>query len=164
MRTATCVGVSLRLWDSASTGRAPRGNTGILVYNILKNSHTPTPRTSHAKPECDFLNLLQIQPDDKVQKPAATVLHEETHKRLVPPSLRTAKAQHDHERLRSRKDVPDHAAFQFVPFAVETCGFMGKEAVRFVNCLGDITAQSGRILGCIYVQGNATAPAAACCR
>ena len=44
-----------------------------------------------------------------------------------------------------RKDVPDHAAFRFVPFAVETCGYMGKEAVKFVNRLGDIAAESGRI-------------------
>ena len=44
-----------------------------------------------------------------------------------------------------RKDVPDHAAFRFVPFAVETCGYMGKEAVKFVKRLGDIAAESGRI-------------------
>ena len=36
------------------------------------------------------------------------------------------------KRTRFRKDVPDHAAFRFVPFAVETCGYMGKEAVKFV--------------------------------
>ena len=41
--------------------------------------------------------------------------------------------------------TPDHAAFRFVPFAVETCGYMGKEAVKFVNRLGDIAAESGRI-------------------
>ena len=49
------------------------------------------------------------------------------------------------KRTRFRKDVPDHAAFRFVPFAVETCGYMGKEAVKFVNRLGDIAAESGRI-------------------
>ena len=49
------------------------------------------------------------------------------------------------KRTRFRKDVPDHAAFRFVPFAVETCGYMGKEAVNFVNRLGDIAAESGRI-------------------
>ena len=48
-------------------------------------------------------------------------------------------------RTRFRKDVPDHAAFRFVPFAVETCGYMGKEAVKFVNRLEDIAAESGRI-------------------
>ena len=48
-------------------------------------------------------------------------------------------------RTRFRKDVPDHAAFRFVPFAVETCGYMGKEAVKFVNRLGDIAAETGRI-------------------
>ena len=41
--------------------------------------------------------------------------------------------------------MPDHAAFRFVPFAVETCGHMGKEAVKFVNRLGDIAAETGRI-------------------
>ena len=41
--------------------------------------------------------------------------------------------------------VPDHAAFRFVPFAVETCGNMGKEAVRFVSCLEYIAAESGRV-------------------
>ena len=46
---------------------------------------------------------------------------------------------------RFRKDVPDHAALRFAPFAVETCGYMGNEAVKFVNRLGDIAAESGRI-------------------
>ena len=32
-----------------------------------------------------------------------------------------------------------------LPFAVETCGYMGKEAVKFVNRLGDIAAESGHI-------------------
>ena len=49
------------------------------------------------------------------------------------------------KRTRFRKDVPDHATFRFVPYAVETCGYMGKEAVKFVNRLGDIAAESGRI-------------------
>ena len=50
------------------------------------------------------------------------------------------------KRTRFRNDVPDHhAAFRFVPFAVETCGNMGKEAVTFVKRLGDIAAESGRI-------------------
>ena len=49
------------------------------------------------------------------------------------------------KRTRFRQDVPDHAAFRFVPFAVETCGYMGKEAVRFVNRFRDIAAESGRI-------------------
>ena len=47
--------------------------------------------------------------------------------------------------MRFRKDVPDHAAFRFVPLAVETCGYIGKEAVKSVNRLGDIAAESGRI-------------------
>ena len=46
---------------------------------------------------------------------------------------------------RFRQDVPDHAAFHFLPFAVETCGYMGKEAAKVVNRLGDIAAESGRI-------------------
>ena len=44
-----------------------------------------------------------------------------------------------------RKDVPDHDAFRFVLFAVETSGYMGREAVKFVNRLGDIAAESGNI-------------------
>ena len=35
------------------------------------------------------------------------------------------------KRTRFRNDVPDHAACRFMPFAVEMCGYMGKEAVRF---------------------------------
>ena len=38
------------------------------------------------------------------------------------------------------------------PFAVETCGYMGKEAVKFVNRLGDITAESGRITKGAFVR------------
>ena len=49
------------------------------------------------------------------------------------------------KRTRFRKDVPDHTAFRFVPFAVETCGYMRKEAVKFVTRLGDIAVESGRI-------------------
>ena len=44
-----------------------------------------------------------------------------------------------------QKDVPDHKAFRFVPFAVESCGYMGKEAVRFVSRLGSVAAGNGRI-------------------
>ena len=49
------------------------------------------------------------------------------------------------KRTRFRKDGPDHAAFSFVPFAVETYGCMGKEAVKFVNRLGDPAGESCRI-------------------
>ena len=38
--------------------------------------------------------------------------------------------------------MPDHAAFQFVPFAVETYGYMGMEAVKFAIRVGDIAAES----------------------
>ena len=51
----------------------------------------------------------------------------------------TARAERT-ERTRFRKDVPDHAAFRFVQFADETCGYMGKEAVKFVDRLGNIAA------------------------
>ena len=56
------------------------------------------------------------------------------------------------KRTRFRKDAPDHAAFRFLPFAVETCGYMGKEAVKFVNRLGDIAAESGRISKDAFVR------------
>ena len=46
---------------------------------------------------------------------------------------------------RFRKDAPDHAAFRLVPFAVETCGNICREAVKSVSRLGDITAESGLI-------------------
>ena len=55
-------------------------------------------------------------------------------------------------RTQLRKDVPDHAAFQFVPFAVETCGYKGKEAVKFGYRLGDIAAESGRIRKGAFVR------------
>ena len=57
----------------------------------------------------------------------------------------TAASADQTKRTRFWKAVPDHAAFRFVPFAVEACGYMGKEAVKFVNRLGDIAAESGRI-------------------
>ena len=52
------------------------------------------------------------------------------------------------------KDVPDHAAFLFVPhaYAVETCGC---RAVRSVNHLGDITVESGRNRKGVCAGGNA---------
>ena len=64
-------------------------------------------------------------------------------------------------RTRFRKDVLDHAASRLVPFAVETCGYMGKEAVKFVNHLGDIAAESSRIPKGAFMRwatlGNAAA-------
>ena len=57
----------------------------------------------------------------------------------------TAARAEQTKRTRFRKDVPDHAAFRFVPFAVETCGCMGKEAATFATRLGAIAAESGRI-------------------
>ena len=64
----------------------------------------------------------------------------------------TAERAEDRKRDRFRRDVPDHAAFRFVPFAVESCGFMGKAAVRFVGQLGDVAAASGRISKGAFVQ------------
>ena len=69
-------------------------------------------------------------------------------RRSIRRSAATSLAKH----TRFRKDVPDHAAFRFVPFAVETCGYMGKEAVKFVNRLGDIAAESGRIAKGAFVR------------
>ena len=57
----------------------------------------------------------------------------------------TAARAEQTKHARFRKDAPDHAAFRFVPFAVETCGHMGKQAVKLVNRRGDIAAESGRI-------------------
>ena len=41
--------------------------------------------------------------------------------------------------------MPDHAAFRFMPHAVETCRYMGKHAVNFLNHLGDVAAESDLI-------------------
>ena len=60
------------------------------------------------------------------------------------PGWTAARAERT-KQTRFRNDVPDHAAFRIVPFAVETCGYMGKEAVKFVNRLGDIAAERGSI-------------------
>ena len=58
---------------------------------------------------------------------------------------RTVAWAEQNKRTRFRKDVPDHAAFLIVLFAIETCGYMGKMGVKFVNRLGDIAAESCRI-------------------
>ena len=57
----------------------------------------------------------------------------------------TALRAEQRKRRRFVKDVPSHAAFRFVPFAVESCGYMGKEAVRFVDRVAEVAAESGRI-------------------
>ena len=55
------------------------------------------------------------------------------------------------KQTRLRKVLPDHAAFRFVPVAVEKCGHgvVGncKEAAQFVTrpAVGDIAAEHGRI-------------------
>ena len=46
---------------------------------------------------------------------------------------------------RLRKDFPEHAAFRILPFSVEQCGYMDKEAVKFVNRRGEIAAKGGHI-------------------
>ena len=40
------------------------------------------------------------------------------------------------KRAKFAKDVPSHAELHFVPFAVESCGYMGKAALEFVGKLG----------------------------
>ena len=64
----------------------------------------------------------------------------------------TATRAEQTKRTRFGEDFPDHAALWFVPFAVETCGCMGKKAVMFVNRLGDIAAESGRIPKGVFVR------------
>ena len=49
--------------------------------------------------------------------------------------------------MQFRHDITHHSAFRFVPFAVKACGYMGKQAMPFVNRLGDIATESG----CIHV-------------
>ena len=44
-----------------------------------------------------------------------------------------------------RQNVPDHVQFDFVPFAVESCGYMGEAALKFVDRLASVAAESGRI-------------------
>ena len=62
------------------------------------------------------------------------------------------------KRTRFRKDVLHHAALRFAPFAVETCGYMGKEAARSVHRLGDIAAEWAHSQGlCVCALGNAAA-------
>ena len=50
----------------------------------------------------------------------------------------------------------DHPALPIVLFTVETCGgprgIMGKEAVRFVNCLGRIAAEIGYMPKGVFVR------------
>ena len=70
----------------------------------------------------------------------------------------TAAGAEKTKRTRFRNDVLDHVAFRFVPFAVETCGYMGKEAVRFVNLLGDITGENGA-----FSRVNLCAGKCSCC-
>ena len=39
-----------------------------------------------------------------------------------------------------------------MPFAVETCGYIGKEAIKFVNRLGNIAGESGPAVDAALVQ------------
>lgn len=64
----------------------------------------------------------------------------------------TAARAESRKRARFQVDVPDHAAFRFIPFAVESCGFLGKEAVKFVGELGGFAAAEGRIPKTAFVQ------------
>ena len=62
--------------------------------------------------------------------------------------------------------MPNYVAFRFatVPFAVETCDYMGMEVVRLVKRIGNIAAKSGHARSCkgkflrsINALGNAAA-------
>ena len=48
-------------------------------------------------------------------------------------------------RARFYKDVPDHAAFRFVPFVAEACGYMGTDKSLNMNQRVGTAAESGRI-------------------
>ena len=48
---------------------------------------------------------------------------------------------------RSTSDLTYHAAIQFPPYAVETCGYTGMHAARLANRVGDIAAESECIPG-----------------
>ena len=58
---------------------------------------------------------------------------------------RTAARAEDRKRSAYRRDMPGRAAVRFVPFAVESCGRMGQEALKFMSALGDVASASGRI-------------------
>lgn len=49
------------------------------------------------------------------------------------------------KRTRFRQDMPDYAAFTFVPFAVESCGYLGNAVVAFSSELGEVAAAGGWI-------------------
>ena len=55
-------------------------------------------------------------------------------------------------RTKFRIDVSDQDAFRFVQFAVETCGYTGKEAVCFVKRIGGIAAEGGHVPRCAFVH------------
>ena len=56
------------------------------------------------------------------------------------------------KRTKFQQDVPSHAEFRFVPFAVESCGYMGKAAVGFLSELGDVAAENGRISKAAFMR------------
>ena len=47
------------------------------------------------------------------------------------------------KRTQFTQDVSDHATFQFLPLAVETCGYIGKEAVWVLTDLGKSLPREG---------------------
>lgn len=54
--------------------------------------------------------------------------------------------EEDRKRSAYRTGMPGHAAIQFVPFAVESCGCMGWAALQRAKLnLGDVASASGRI-------------------
>ena len=49
-----------------------------------------------------------------------------------------------------------HSSVPFaVPFAAEACGYMGKAAVRFMNCLGEIVAERQLVSNAHSCAGSA---------
>ena len=58
------------------------------------------------------------------------------------------------KRTRFRQDAPDHAAFRFAPFAVELCGYIGKEAR---DTWGHRSRAWAHYQGCIRALANAAA-------
>ena len=55
---------------------------------------------------------------------------------------------------RCKNDLTDHAAFPGAPVAVETCGCMGKEVLRFVYLMGGSHLRK-QVQGCLGVLGDA---------
>lgn len=55
-------------------------------------------------------------------------------------------------RVLSRQDEQGPSAIRFAPFAMETSGYMGTDAVQLVNCVGDNAAERGCIAKAVFVR------------